>query len=92
MRKSNVSLRRQPSLLEEAKKVAADEGVALNQLINAAVAGKLPALPTESYFRERSARAGAAKAVAVLDRAGRGRPPESGGELLPATLSHEHFR
>jgi len=55
--------------------------VALNQLINVAVAGKLPAMRTESYFRERSARAGAAKAVAVLYRAGRGRPPESGDEL-----------
>ena len=76
MRKSNVALRLQPSLLEEAKKVAADEGVALNQLINVAVDEKLSAIRTESYFRERSARAGAAKTAAVLVLAGRGRPPE----------------
>ena len=81
MRQSNVALRLQPSLLDEAKKVAADEGVALNQLINVAVAEKLSAMRTESYFRERSARADSAKAETVLTRAGQGRSPESGDEL-----------
>ena len=38
MRRSNVALRLQPSLLEEARKVAQSEGVAVNQLINVAVA------------------------------------------------------
>jgi len=57
MRQSNVALRLQVSLLEEAKRVAASEGVALNQLINVAVAEKLSALRTEDYFRERAARA-----------------------------------
>ena len=38
MRKSNFALRLQPSLLEEARKLAEAEGVALNQLINVAVA------------------------------------------------------
>ena len=57
MRKSNVALRLQTSLLEEAKRVAESEGVALNQLINVAVAEKLSALRTEDYFRERSSRA-----------------------------------
>ena len=33
MRKSNFALRLQPSLLEEARKLAEAEGVALNQLI-----------------------------------------------------------
>jgi predicted HicB family RNase H-like nuclease len=41
MRRSNVALRFQTSLLEEAKRVAASEGVALNQLINVAVAEKI---------------------------------------------------
>jgi len=41
MRTSNVALRLQPSLLEEARKVAQSEGVAVNQLINVAVAEKL---------------------------------------------------
>ncbi|WP_210324993.1 hypothetical protein [Mesorhizobium silamurunense] len=44
------ALRLQPSLLDEARKVAESEGVPLNQLINVAVAEKLSALRTESYF------------------------------------------
>ena len=51
MRKSNVALRLQPSLLEEVRKLANEEGVALNQFINVAVAEKLSALRTEAYFR-----------------------------------------
>ena len=51
MRKSNFALRLQPSLLEEARKLAESEGVALNQLINVAVAEKLSALRTEDYLR-----------------------------------------
>jgi hypothetical protein len=49
MRRSNVALRLQTSLLEEARRVAEGEGVALNQLINVAVAEKLFALRTEDY-------------------------------------------
>jgi len=41
MRKSNFALRLQPSLLAEARRLAAAEGVAVNQLINVAVAEKL---------------------------------------------------
>ena len=52
MRRSNVYLRLQPSLLEEAKRIAEAEGVALNQLINVAVAEKISALRTEDFFRE----------------------------------------
>jgi predicted HicB family RNase H-like nuclease len=48
MRKSNFSLRLQPSLLAEARKLAEAEAVALNQLINVAVAEKLSALRTET--------------------------------------------
>lgn len=57
MRKSNFALRLQPSLLEEARKLAEAEGVALNQLINAAVAEKLSVLRTADYFTARAARA-----------------------------------
>lgn len=81
MRKSNFALRLQPSLLDEARKLAASEGVALNQLINVAVAEKLSALRTESYFQERAARADPRKARAVLRRAGRGNRPVPGDEL-----------
>jgi hypothetical protein len=81
MRKSNFALRLQPSLLEEARKLAEAEGVALNQLINVAVAEKLSALRTEEYFRERGARADMAKAFEILNRAGAGNPPMTGDEL-----------
>jgi len=84
MRKSNFALRLQPALLDEARKLAAAEGVALNQLINVAVAEKVSALRTESYIAERAARASLPKALAILKRAGAGRPPIKGDEL-PAT-------
>ena len=80
MRRSNVALRLQPSLLDEARRVAESEGVALNQLINVAVAEKLSALRTEEYFRERSTRANLAKAKRIVKRAGRGNPPVAGDE------------
>ena len=81
MRKSNFALRLQPSLLEEARKLAEAEGVALNQLINVAVAEKLSALRTADYFTARAARAD--KALKVLKRAGVGKPPIKGDELPP---------
>lgn len=81
MRKSNFALRLQPGLLEEARRTAKAEGVALNQLINVAVAEKLSALRTETWLAERAARGDAAKALEILDRAGRGRPPMKGDEL-----------
>lgn len=81
MRKSNFALRLQPSLLDEARQAAHDEGVALNQLINVAVAEKLSALRTEKYFAERAARADVPKALQILKRAGVGNAPMKGDKL-----------
>lgn len=81
MRRSNVALRLQPSLYQEARKVAESEGVALNQFINVAVAEKLSALRTEDYFRERSQRASSAKTKQILKKAGKGKPVVPGDEL-----------
>lgn len=81
MRKSNVALRLQESLLQEARRVAESEGVALNQFINVAVAEKLSALRTEEYFQERGTRGDVMRAKRVLKRAGRGVPPVAGDEL-----------
>jgi hypothetical protein len=81
VRRSNVALRLQTSLLGEARKLAASEGVALNQLINVAVAEKISALRTEDYFRERASRASIRKAKQILRRAGDGKPPRPGDEL-----------
>jgi hypothetical protein len=83
MRRSNFALRLQPSLLEELRKAAESEGVALNQLINVAVAEKVSALRTEEYFRERGRRADRTKTLRILGRAGKGNPPMKGDELPP---------
>ena len=74
MRRSNFALRLQPSLLEELRKAAELEGVALNQLINVAVAEKISALRTEEYFQERGRRADRAETLRILERAGQGPP------------------
>jgi hypothetical protein len=81
MRKSNVALRLQESILEEARRVSESEGVALNQFINVAVAEKLSALRTEEYFRLRGERGDVAKTKRLLKRAGRGNPPVHGDEV-----------
>ncbi len=83
MRRSNVALRLQTSLLDEARRVAEAEGVALNQLINVAVAEKISALRTESYFLTQAGRANLDRAKRLLKRAGRGKPPVPGDEILP---------
>jgi hypothetical protein len=81
MRRSNFALRLQPSLLDELRKVAEAEGVALNQLINVAVAEKVSALRTADYFRKRGRRADRAETLRILERAGKGNPPMKGDEL-----------
>jgi hypothetical protein len=83
MRRNNFALRLQPSLMEEARKVAESEGVALNQLINVALAEKLSALRTEEYFQERIRRADRAETLRILDRSGKGKPPMERDELPP---------
>jgi HicB-like protein involved in pilus formation len=81
MRRSNFALRLQPGLLDDARRAAIEEGVALNQLINVAVAEKVASLRTAAFFRERAARGSVAKALEVLSRAGVGNPPMPGDEL-----------
>ena len=92
MRKSNVALRLQPSLLAEVRKLAKEEGVALNQLINVAVAEKLSAMRTESFFNERAARGDLEKALSILSRAGVGNPPQEGDELPGGATSRSDAR
>lgn len=82
MTKSSLSIRLQPSLLEEARKLAAHEGVGLNQIVNTAVAEKLSAIRTETYFLERAARSDVKTAFDILDRAGVGNAPEEGDEII----------
>ena len=81
MRTSNFALRPRPSLLDEAGRTAGEQGIALNQFINVAVAEKLAAIRTESFFRVRAQRANVPEAIEILGRMGKGNPPMKGDEL-----------
>ena len=83
MKKNNFALRLQESLLNEARLVSAQEGVALNQFINVAVAEKLSALRTAEYFQERAARATPPRSLELLKRTGQNQSPDRGDELPP---------
>ena len=79
MRRSNVALRLQTSILEEARRVSDTEGVALNQFINVAVAEKLAHLQHEDWLarRPKATQASIAKALEILDRPTRHAPEEA---------------
>ncbi len=79
---SKYPLRLLASLKSEAEKVAVAEGTTLDQFINVAVAEKLAALRTASYFQERAARADLAAFDRILKTAG-DEPPRPGDEILP---------
>ena len=66
---NNYALRLQTSLMNELRRVA-KENTSINQLINVAVAEKLAALRTESYFQERMRRAGREDFLNILEKAG----------------------
>jgi hypothetical protein len=84
MRTSNFALRMQPTLLEEAKATAKDEGVASNQLINVAVAERLAATRTIQFFERYKRDANVEEALALLRRPRTGEPPREGDELPPS--------
>ena len=81
MSRNNYALRLQTSLMNEVRKLVAEEGTTINQFINVAVAEKLAALRTERYLRDRAARADVPEAIALLKRMGRGKPPVPGDEI-----------
>jgi hypothetical protein len=70
MTKANYSLRLQPSLKKEAERLAAADGASLNQFINVAVAEKLSAMETATYFQNRSAKGKREAFLSFLDGAG----------------------
>jgi len=82
MRTSNFALRLQPTLLEEARAMAKEEGVALNQLINVAVAERLAVSRTLEFFANYTRDADVAGVRALLAKAGR-YPAYEGDELPP---------
>ncbi len=81
MRRSNFALRLQPSLMEAARKLAEAEGVALNQLVNVAVAQMVASRGTADYIAQRAKRADVRRALAILRKPRKGEPPREGDEL-----------
>ena len=79
-----IALRLSPQLLDEARRVAEAEGIALDQFISTSIAEKLSALRTAEFFRQRAARADIPRALDILARAGRDNPPVPGDEIEPA--------
>lgn len=81
MKKSNFALRLQPSLYDAARELAKAEGVAMNQLINVAVAQMIAANEASNYIALRAQRGNTERALEILRRAGHGNTPIPGDEL-----------
>lgn len=77
---ANYALRVPESLFAYARQVAAQEQVSMNQFFVTAIAEKISALKTETYFRERQAR-GDLRAFDDWLRASPETPPLAGDEL-----------
>lgn len=77
---STYPLRLPASIKAEAEKLAAAEGTSLNQFVASAVAEKVAALRTASYFVERRERADWAAFDRLMARGG-GEPPRPGDEM-----------
>jgi len=73
-------LRLPRSVKAEVEKLAREEGISLNQFVATAVAEKLAALRTESFFAERRRRADF-KAFDKLMRRKGGEPPKPGDKI-----------
>lgn len=78
-RTSTYPLRLPVSIKAEAEKLAQAEGTSLNQLVASAVAEKVAALRTASYFAERKGRADMGAFDRLMARSG-GEPPRAGDE------------
>jgi hypothetical protein len=77
---STYPLRLPVSVKAEAERLAAAEGTSLNQFVATAVAEKVAALRTASYFAERKGRADWAAFDRLMAR-DEGEAPRSGDEL-----------
>lgn len=77
---SQYALRIPDSLAGYAKELAREDNVSLNQFIVMALAEKVSALKTETFFRERAERANPEKALSILDSVKK-YPPVPGDEL-----------
>jgi hypothetical protein len=81
-RSPTYPLRLPVSIKAEAERLAAADGTSLNQFVATAVAERVAALRTASYFIERRERADWPAFDRLMERA-RGEPPRPGDEAIP---------
>lgn len=83
---STLSLRLPESIHRHAKRLAEEEGISVNQLINLAVAEKLSAIDTERYLVSRASKASESKFRRVLSKV----PPATpdAGDLMKKASGH----
>ena len=77
---STYPLRLPSSLKAEVERVAKNDGISINQFVVTAVAEKLSAMRTASYFADRKARADFEAFDRIMSRSG-GEPPRDGDEI-----------
>jgi len=78
---SQFSLRLPDSLMDEAKLIAEQDNVSLNQFFLAAISEKMGELKTKRFFKERAAQADIDEALALLASQKNGEPPRNGDEM-----------
>jgi predicted DNA-binding ribbon-helix-helix protein len=79
---ATLSLRMPNSLHKHLKKLAKQEGISINQLINSAVAEKMSSLMTLDYLQQRASKGSRAQLRAILDEVPDVEPEEY--DRLPA--------
>ena len=72
---SSISLRLSESLHKRVRELAKKEGISINQLINSALAEKVPALMTVEYLRERAGRGSRSRFEKALSKVKDIEPP-----------------
>lgn len=79
---STISLRLPESIHEQARKLAKDEDISINQLVASALSEKIAVLMTGKYLERRAKRGNSQKFGKVLGKVKKhGRPPEEGDRL-----------
>jgi hypothetical protein len=77
---STYPLRLPKSVKTAAAKLVRDEGISMNQFVATAIAEKLAAMQTATFFAERRNRADLAAFRKLLRRSGGGEPPHEEDE------------
>jgi hypothetical protein len=88
---STYPLRLPRSLKEAVERLSREDRTSINQFVSTAVAEKVSALQTASYFADRRARADFKAFDKIMRRKG-GQPPREGDELPSAVTSPASFR